>query len=63
MKLLIVTVTLFVIFFFAAWLVMISWNGGVVPATGANEVGYGTAMWLTLFISLIGGSSRVGKNE
>lgn len=45
----IITALIGTLFFLAGW------NWGVSPAFGTREIGLGTAFWLSLFLSTVGG--------
>ena len=40
-----------------------AWNWGVVPATGANAIGWTQTFWLALFISAVGQRFKPDKAE
>jgi len=48
----------FVTALFATLFFYAGWNWGVVPAFGLKEIGLGTAFWLSLAISSIGGTFK-----
>lgn len=45
----VVTALIGTLFFLAGW------NWGVAPALGLRDIGLGTAFWLSLFMSTVGG--------